>query len=259
VKKVNGSRDLRRKRRALTDDEAARLLTAAPGWRREVYFLAMWTGLRREELKRLTWGDVHLEAEPPRIVPKAETTKNGKSESIPLHAEVVAELQRMKGSGKSPRQRVIRMFSRMEPLKADLAKAGIEFENERGRADFHSLRHTFNWRMAENGVPLAFAQRAMRHSDSRLTSNQYLDPALSSLSKSLAALPGLVREAALPPKMPPVFGSEGHLVSQAGTNGTQPHPSEPVENKGSCLALALPVTNLQEAPPVGIEPTTYYT
>ncbi len=71
VKKVNGSRDIRRKRRALTDDEAARLLAVAPAWRRETYFLALWTGLRREELKSLTWGDVLLDAEPPRVVPRA--------------------------------------------------------------------------------------------------------------------------------------------------------------------------------------------
>ena len=162
----------------------------------------------------------------------------------------------MKGAGKSPKARVIRMFSRMEPLKADLAKARIEFENERGRADFHALRHTFNLRMAENGVPLAFAQRAMRHSDSRLTSNQYLDPALASLSKSLAGLPGLVKADEIPPKMPPASGSNGHFVSSSGTKEGQQEASQPVENKGTCHPLSLPVTRGQKAPPVGIEPTT---
>ena len=257
VKKVNGSRDIRRKRRALTDDEAARLLAVAPAWRRETYFLALWTGLRREELKSLTWGDVLLDAEPPRVVPRAETTKNGKSEPIPLHADIVEELRRMKGVGKSPNTRVIRMFSRMEPLKADLAKAGIEFESERGRADFHSLRHTFNARMAANGVPLVFAQRAMRHSTPNLTANQYLDPALSSLSKSLAGLPGLVHEGGIPPKMPPATVPSGRFVSSRGTTGRQLQPSQPVKNEGICHPLALPVTNGQVAPPVGLEPTTY--
>ncbi|HRQ89128.1 MAG TPA: site-specific integrase, partial [Bacteroidia bacterium] len=257
VKKVNGKRDVRRKRRALTDDEARRLLAAAPEWRRETYLLALWTGLRRDELKRLTWGDVLLDEEPPRIVPRAETTKNGKSEPVPIHAELADELRRMRGTGKRPNQRVVRMFSRMKPLKADLAKAGIEFENERGRADFHALRHTFNARMAENGVPLAFAQRAMRHSDSRLTSNQYLDPTFTAISKWLAELPGLHEDAPLPPKMPPGNVSEGHSPSSPVSQAIQPEPSQPVGNEETCHLLALPVTTLQKARPVGLEPTTY--
>ena len=257
VKKANGSRDVRRKRRALTDDEVPRLLAAAPAGRRDAYFLALWTGLRRDELKSLTWGDVLLDTEPPRILPRAETTKNCKAEPIPFHVEVVEELRRIKGPGKSSKAQVIRMFSRMEPLKADLVKAGIEFENERGRADFHSLRHTFNSRMAENGVPLAFAQRAMRHSDSRLTSNQYLDLALASLSKSLAGCLGLVKVDEVPPKMTPASGSNGHFVSSSGTKRGQQQASQAIENKGICLPLTLPVTSGQKAPPVGIEPTTY--
>ncbi|MCK4627023.1 MAG: hypothetical protein KAV00_17045 [Phycisphaerae bacterium] len=44
-------------RRALTDDEARRLLDVA-GIRRLVYLTAIRTGLRRAELKQLQWGDV---------------------------------------------------------------------------------------------------------------------------------------------------------------------------------------------------------
>jgi hypothetical protein len=162
----------------------------------------------------------------------------------------------MKGAGKSPKARVIRMVSRMESLKADLAKAGIEFENERGRADFHAPRHKFNLRMAENGVPLAFAQRAMRHSDSRLTSNQYLDPALASLSKSLEGLRGSPRQMIYHPKMPPASGSGGHFVSSSGTKAGQQEAPQPVETKWTCHPLTLPVTRGQKAPPVGIKSTT---
>ncbi len=238
VTKVNEKREVRRKRRALTDDEAKRLLAAAPGWRREVYFLALWTGLRREELKRLAWGDVHLEAEPPRIVLRAETTKNAKGESVVIHPELVNELRRMRGTGKKPGEPVVRMFSRMDPMKADLAKAGIEFENERGRADFHALRHTFNARMAANGVPLAFAQRAMRHSDVKLTSNQYLDPALVSLSKSIAGLPGLLEDGLGSHIGSHFSGPEGLSPSSPVANGHKAPPTESLEDEGVCPDLA---------------------
>src|SRR5690606_40033520 len=99
------------------------------------------------------------------------------------------------------------------------------------RADFHALRHTFNARMAANGVPLAFAQRAMRHSDAKLTSNQYLDPALASLSKSLAELPGLLEDGLGSHIGSHFSGSEGHSPSQAVANGHKGTPTEVLENE----------------------------
>lgn len=45
-------------RRSLTHDEARRLLAASPPYRRLVYLVAMTTGLRRSELRRLVWGDI---------------------------------------------------------------------------------------------------------------------------------------------------------------------------------------------------------
>lgn len=45
-------------RRALSPDEAARLLAAAPEWRAFVYMFALYTGLRRKELNGLRWSDI---------------------------------------------------------------------------------------------------------------------------------------------------------------------------------------------------------
>jgi integrase len=242
VSKINGKRDIRRKRRALTDEEAKRLLCAAPEWRREVYFLALWTGLRRDELKNLTWGDVHLDAEPPRILPRAETTKNGKSEPIVIHPELAGELLRMKGAGKQSNARVVRMFSRMEPMKADLERAGIPFENAQGRADFHALRHTFNARMAAHGVPQKFAQRAMRHNDSRLTSIQYLDPTLSTIAKSVEGLPGLLKGSSVSHIVSHIvshnFGASGHSVSQPDKSVQNPPSSQDSDREEDSRDLA---------------------
>ena len=74
----------------------------------------------------------------------------------------------------------------------DLKKAGILFEDEHGRrTDFHALRHTFNARMASAGVPLSCAQRALRHSEARLTSVHYLDPQLQAITAAVSKIPHL--------------------------------------------------------------------
>lgn len=238
VTEVNEKRDIRRKRRALTDGEVKRLLLAAPEWRRIVYFLVLWTGLRRNEVKNLTWGDVILDADCPRIVLRGETTKNGKVDSIVIHPELEIELRRLWGEGQKASARVVRMFSRMDPIKADLARAGIEFKNEWGRADFHALRHTFNMRMQVNGVSLVFAQRAMRHSDSKLTTDVYFDPTIAARSNALAQVPGLLEDGQVSHIVSHSSGSKGLSASQADTNGHKGPSTELIENQGICPELA---------------------
>ena len=58
VKKADGRGKLKRERRAFTGDELQRLLNMA-GPNRLAYFLAVSTGLRRNELEQLTWKDQH--------------------------------------------------------------------------------------------------------------------------------------------------------------------------------------------------------
>jgi integrase len=58
-------------------------------------------------------------------------------------------------------------------IKKDLIVAGVEYKNEKGYADFHSLRHTFGTFLARSGTKPQIAQRLMRHSDPRLTQNLY--------------------------------------------------------------------------------------
>ena len=90
VSKINVT-EVSVKRRSLTIEEIGRLLTVA-GSRALVYMVALLTGLRRNELKLLRWGDVYLN-EDPRVELRAETTKSRRSDTIPLAPQLVTELR----------------------------------------------------------------------------------------------------------------------------------------------------------------------
>jgi len=79
-------------RRAWTEEELRRFMGTRPSglvdYRPAVYLLAM-TGLRREELQKLCWGDVTLEGVAPSLVVRAKNAKNRRSEAVPLHPETV--------------------------------------------------------------------------------------------------------------------------------------------------------------------------
>jgi integrase len=75
VEKVDQTTDVRRQRRALTEDEVTALLAVVPSIHQLPYRMILSTGLRRDELKQLQWGDVKMNAPMPHIQLRAETTK----------------------------------------------------------------------------------------------------------------------------------------------------------------------------------------
>jgi integrase len=79
VGKVEVRGNERRKRRAFTLDELARVIGDS-GIYRLALLMAYYTGLRRNELKQVEWGDVQQDAEGIFIVVRASTTKNHKSQ-----------------------------------------------------------------------------------------------------------------------------------------------------------------------------------
>jgi len=76
-------------------------------------------------------------------------------------------------------------------MKKDLKKAGIEYETNSGRADFHSLRHTLATNLARRNVAPRIAQEIMRHSDIRLTMNHYTDASQLPVYEAIETLPNL--------------------------------------------------------------------
>ena len=119
--------------------------------RQFAYALAVLTGLRRGELKRLLWADVHLDDPRPWIEVRAATTKNKRPATMFLVPQLVDLLKKNRGAG------VGLVLPSGVPgvpaLEQDLIAAGVPMEDERGwRVDFRALRHTYASLLSTAGV-----------------------------------------------------------------------------------------------------------
>lgn len=227
----DGAAGAGRVRRALTVAEAARLLAAAEarpeqelrtvrrgplagkrspkepppralararllGLRRKtIYLTVLWTGLRRNELASLAWGDLHLDDPQPAIQLRAQTTKSKRAARLPVHPQLLAALQEWRRSqvaAPAAEATVFEALPDMKAFRADLKAAQIPFEVPgRGVLDFHALRTSFGTLLATIGVPLRVRQAAMRHANPRLTETVYLDEDLLPLFEHVTAAPAI--------------------------------------------------------------------
>ena len=145
VGRVDGRGKQTFERPAFTQEEFQRLLLVA-GAHRVLYLVAATTTLRRGALYELLWSDVHLDAPVPCIDVRAATQKDRKNRRVYLTEDAVSELHGLQKIRTGTKPRVFAGLlpkDGLEWFKADLAKAGIPFEDSLGRrADFHALRHT---------------------------------------------------------------------------------------------------------------------
>ena len=144
-------------RRGLALDEARRLV-ALQNPRSTVCLTALETGLRRGELEKLEWRDMHLAGDSPFLSDRRSTTKNHKPAPIPIDAELAAELAKIRPEGHAATQRVFAgCIPRMKRFRLDLREAGIESgEGTHARIDFHALRMTFQMLLTLNGTSPAW-------------------------------------------------------------------------------------------------------
>lgn len=178
-----------KKRRALSVPECRALLEAAPPERRIVYLFLIYTGLRRGEAAGLCWHHVRLDVMNPFVEVPATLAKSGQRETVPLTSEVATALREHRGNPR-PGDRVFDGIPDMPTFREDLAAAQIEEIDSRGRAVvLHSLRHSLATMLAAASVPMAVAQRIMRHRDIRLTAEVYCDEGLLPMTAAIASLP----------------------------------------------------------------------
>lgn len=257
TKKADASKlEKKRPRRALSPDEIGRLLSATLdrplyelqtirfGKRRgqqvakvrptvatraialgrdrvRAYLLALWTGLRRSELRQLQWCDVRLDTIPAKLALRAKTTKSKQADGIALHPQIANALRSAKPKSARASDRVLRAVPCMKVLRADLAYAGVADKTESGRIDLHAMRVSLGTFLASNGVPQRVAQAHLRHTDPRLTAGVYTDEALLPTAAAIAELPHL------PTSTPQRLRATGTCDRPAATQNAVSGPPQP--------------------------------
>ena len=150
LKRNSNARD-----RVLTKEEYERLLSYSPKHLRDILLIAFWTGMRKGEIKVLTWDKVDMKDRVIRL--EAEDTKEGKAKTIPIGKEVFSMLKGIPVHlhdnhvfmyfGKP----IKRNFS--TALKTACKEAGILWGRDvKGGFIFHDIRHTFVTNMRKAGV-----------------------------------------------------------------------------------------------------------
>ncbi len=224
VHKLNAAEG-KRERRPLSADELRWLLAAATvgpeGFgmvgreRGLVYWLAVETGLRANELRSLTRLSFRFGAKLATVTVEAGSSKRRRRDELPLRPALAAKLQSHLAA-KLPNAPAFRMptsYNTADMLRADLTAARRAWlkaaptsadraERERssfladvdeaGRVvDFHALRHSFITALARSGVHPKVAQQLARHSTITLTMDRYSHVEAGELSGAIANLPDL--------------------------------------------------------------------
>jgi len=174
--------------------------------RQMVYKVFILTGLRFNELRSITLGQVRLDTDTPCIELDAKDEKNRQGSTLPLTSDLASELGEWIQRTRSTTERHVLKTGKpketrplfdvpnglLRILDRDLATADIPKVDERGRSlDIHALRTTFGTMLSQAGVSPRTAQAAMRHSRIELTMNVYTDPKLLDVAGAVETLPSL--------------------------------------------------------------------
>ena len=183
-------------RRALTPEEAQRLLSVAPHPRSAIYLILMETGLRRSELNQLTYSDFTLDGPSPCVRVRASIAKTPELRALPLRAEVIKAVRSVAPDMPMPFEFIFRgKLPRVPTMRKDLARAAIPFKDEQDRRiDLHALRDTFCTNLSNAGVFPRVAMALMRHRDIRQTMKTYTDATQLPLAAAVAGLPQFTLE-----------------------------------------------------------------
>jgi len=201
---VKTGRDVKRKRRPLTDREFVALVEAARASEEDfrglsgedrgmLYTAAVHTGLRVSELASLKPTSLYLDEEPYLIRVAAAYTKNREEAEIELREDFATALREW-AAGKSedkplwPGTWSYKASAMM--LRVDLRAAGIPYQDPSGRyADFHALRHTYVTGAVRSGAHPKTVMEMARHSKLELTLGVYTHTVREDRQEALEGLP----------------------------------------------------------------------
>jgi integrase len=223
LKTSDADSDRRHVRRLLSPEEAGRIIQAAEigpdagglsGPDRAIlYSLALGTGFRAKELKTLTPERFNLDSHAPTVTGRSCYTKNGKEAIQPLAQSLAAQLRPWlagKPPGKPMFGAMVQKTAKM--LRVDLKNAGIPYETDSGKADFHSLRGDFISYLVASGASVKTCQTLARHSDPSLTIGIYAKASLHDINGAVESLPDLSSPKPAPEALR-MTGTDGRSVN----------------------------------------------
>ncbi len=198
-------------RRALTFEEVAKLVQGS-GKRGFVYLVAVGIGLRRNELKQLLWSDLHLDDPKPFVQLRAETTKAKRADIVPVVPILAESLRAAKANARHFSGLVFPHGIPMpKTLASDLQKCGILAQGERGRVDFHALKHTYSTLMGNAGVSDLAVVKLSRHKSWKMT-DRYLDVQGLGLHEEMQKFGNALASSLASPKSGKTWQNEGNGV-----------------------------------------------
>jgi integrase len=111
--------------RALTEEQIGLLLATVSADRARLYKFTLATGLRRQELTDLQWGDLVLEGPTPFVKLRAAATKSRRADTLPLRADVAQDLLKARPEGAAATQSVFSVLPSVDEFREDLRAAGV--------------------------------------------------------------------------------------------------------------------------------------
>lgn len=169
VEKVSREMVEPRAERWLTYEEEQILLPQCEPWVQEIILVALYTGLRKNEILKLVWSQVDLTRRTLSLVGRQQ--KNKASDTIPLNAKVLEILTARHAKRKLHIPYVFSSEQETKYTEALLFKVFNRARKKVGMADlrFHDLRHSFATRLVQNGVDIYKVQKLMRHKSPQMT------------------------------------------------------------------------------------------
>jgi integrase len=171
--------------RYLTDDEARRLVNAAPDDLRRMVTAALLTGCRYGELAAMKAADFHRDGGTVTI----SRSKSGKARNVALTAEGAAFFDNATAGLRSgdvifrrANGAMWKHADQFRPMREACAAARIE-----PTVGFHILRHSYGSRLAMRGVPMGVIAAQLGHADTRMTERHYAHLAPSYVADTVRA------------------------------------------------------------------------
>jgi integrase len=149
-----------------TDNEVLRLASAnaAPQWLKDCITVALYSGLRRQEI-----GGLVYDADKDQLVVGANKAKTASSvRRVPCHSKAREAAKRI--AAMEPEIRLNKITTGMHELadKLDVPRT-VVIDGVPHKRDFHALRHTFASKLTSMGIELSTISRILGHAPTNVT------------------------------------------------------------------------------------------